>query len=146
MFHINPQSGVPMYLQLIEQVRHAVELGALQPGEQLPGIRKVAQDLVMNPNTVAKAYREMEHAGLIVLRHGAGAFIAEEALAGTNGADQKAMQKGRVSVRRLVASLRDSGLDDGAIRRLLESELVDSSSESRSAETNKEIHDARSRD
>lgn len=122
MFRINPQSGVPMYLQLVEQVRHAIELGALAPGDQLPGIRKVAEDLVMNPNTVAKAYREMQHAGLIVLRHGAGAFVAEPE-AGNNTGDHKAMQKGRTLVHRTVHSLRSLGLDDGAIRRMMESEL-----------------------
>ncbi|MBZ5634119.1 MAG: GntR family transcriptional regulator [Acidobacteriia bacterium] len=117
-----------MYLQLIEQVRHAIELGALRPGDQLPGIRKVAEDLVMNPNTVAKAYREMEHAGLVVLRHGAGAFVAE--IHGKDpGGDQRKMQKGSAVVRRAVNALRDLGLDDGAIRRLLESELAEVSPE-----------------
>jgi len=75
VFRIDPRSGVPLYLQLIEQLRHAIEIGALRTGDQLPGMRKLAEELVMNPNTVAKAYREMEHAGLIELRHGAGAFV-----------------------------------------------------------------------
>jgi DNA-binding transcriptional regulator YhcF (GntR family) len=119
-----------MYLQLIEQVRHAIELGALRPGDQLPGIRKVAEDLVMNPNTVAKAYREMEHAGLVVLRHGAGAFVAENDRK-DQGGGQRNMQKGRAVVHRAVAALRELDLDDGAIRRLLESEL---------AEINEEVH------
>jgi GntR family transcriptional regulator len=127
MFRINPQSGVPMYLQLIEQVRHAIELGALRPGDQLPGIRKVAEDLVMNPNTVAKAYREMEHAGLVVLRHGAGAFVVDDH--GTSA--QRSMQKGKAVMHRAVSALRDLGLDDGAIRRLLESELTETSQEVR---------------
>jgi len=118
MFRTNPHSGVPIYLQLIEQVRHAIELGALRPGDQLPGIRKLAEELVMNPNTVAKAYREMEHAGLILLRHGAGAFVAEQ----SNGR-QPAVQKGRAVVHRAVSSLRGLGLDEGTIRRLIEAEL-----------------------
>ena len=121
LFRINPQSGVPMYLQLIEQVRHAIESGALRPGDQLPGIRKVAEDMVMNPNTVAKAYREMEHAGLIVLRHGAGAFVADHHPA----VQARAIQKARTVVQRAVSALREMGLDEGAIRRLVESELVD---------------------
>ena len=124
MFRINPQSGVPMYLQLIEQVRHAIELGALRSGDQLPGMRRLAEQLVMNPNTVAKAYREMEHAGLIVLRHGAGAFVAE-----TTDGNRPAVREGRAAVHRTVASLRAQGLDDGAIRRLFESELADPSRE-----------------
>ena len=126
MFRINPQSGVPMYLQLIEQVRHAIELGALRPGDQLPGMRRLAEQLVMNPNTVAKAYREMVHAGLITLRHGAGAFVAE-----TTDGNQPAVREGRAAVHRTVASLRAQGLDDGAIRRLFESELAEASREDR---------------
>ena len=63
----NPSSGVPIYLQLMEQVKHSIETGALRPGEQLPGIRPLAEELVINPNTVAKAYRELEHAGIIEL-------------------------------------------------------------------------------
>lgn len=112
-----------MYLQLVEQVRSAIELGALVPGDQLPGIRKVAEDLVMNPNTVARAYREMQHAGLIVLRQGAGAFVAPDG-DGQSSESHQAMQKGRALVHRAVASLRSLGLDEGAIRRLLESELT----------------------
>src|SRR5215468_1221800 len=76
LFRPNPSSGVPIYLQLMEQVKHAIETGALRPGEQLPGIRPLAEELVINPNTVAKAYRELEHEGIIELRHGAGAFVS----------------------------------------------------------------------
>ena len=119
LFRINPQSGVPLYLQLIEQVRHAIESGALRPGEQLPGIRKVAEDMVMNPNTVAKAFREMEHAGLIVLRHGSGAYVAAHHPA----VQTRAVQRARTVVQRAISALRDLGLDEGAIRRLVESEL-----------------------
>src|SRR5882724_7863360 len=79
LFRSNPASGVPIYLQLIEQVKHAVETGALRPGEQLPGIRHLSEELVINPNTVAKAYRELEHEGVIELRHGAGAFVSANA-------------------------------------------------------------------
>src|SRR5206468_5352284 len=76
LFRPNPSSGVPIYLQLMEQVKHSIETGALRAGEQLPGIRPLAEELVINPNTVAKAYRELEHEGVIELRHGAGAFVA----------------------------------------------------------------------
>src|SRR5260221_6135958 len=76
LYRTNPSSGVPNYLQLMEQVKHAIETGALRPGEQLPGMRPLAEELVINPNTVAKAYRELEHEGVIELRHGAGAFVS----------------------------------------------------------------------
>src|SRR5262244_3306793 len=78
LFRTNPSSGVPLYLQLMEQVRHGIETGALRAGEQLPGIRPLAEELVINPNTVAKAYRELEHDGVIELRHGAGAFVSQK--------------------------------------------------------------------
>jgi GntR family transcriptional regulator len=123
IFRLTPQSGVPMYLQLIEQVRYAVESGALRPGDQLPGIRKLSEDLVMNPNTVAKAYREMEHAGLIVLRHGSGAFIAEQP---HNGRAPDVIRKGQAVMRRALAALAGMGLNEGEIRRLLEAELQNS--------------------
>src|SRR6185369_10879040 len=76
-FKPNASSPAPIYLQLMEQVRHAVEVGALKAGDQLPGIRYLAETLVINPNTVAKAYRELEHEGAIELRHGSGAFVTE---------------------------------------------------------------------
>src|SRR5262245_59040881 len=76
LFRTNPSLGVPIYLPLMEQVKHAIETGALRPGDQLPGIRPLAEELVINPNTVAKAYRELEHEGVIELRHGAGAFVS----------------------------------------------------------------------
>ena len=124
IFRIDPRSGVPLYLQLIEQVRHAIEIGALRAGDQLPDMRKLAEELVMNPNTVAKAYREMEHAGLIELRHGAGAFVA-----GGQAERLPGIQKGRGIARRAVSALRDLGLDAGAIRRLVDSELAESDEE-----------------
>src|SRR5262245_25783121 len=105
MFRVNAQSGVPVYLQLVEQVRHAIEVGALRPGDQLPAIRKVAEDLVVNVNTVAKAYREMEHAGLVVLRQGTGAFVAESRDRGAPA--QPAIRKARGVVQRAVAALRE---------------------------------------
>src|ERR671912_2137850 len=78
LFRPNPASGVPIYLQLMEQVKHGIETGALRAGEQLPGIRPLAEELVINPNTVAKAYRELEHEGVIELRQGAGAFVSDK--------------------------------------------------------------------
>ena len=73
----NPSLGVPIYLQIVEQVKHAIEIGALQPGDQLPSIRPLAEELVINANTVAKAYRELESEGVVELKQGAGAFVAD---------------------------------------------------------------------
>src|ERR1044072_1325365 len=107
LFRPNPSLGVPIYLQLMEQVKHAVETGALRPGEQLPGIRPLAEELVINPNTVAKAYRELEHEGVIELPHGAGAFIADNARARKAGDKVRGAQP---IVAAAVERLRDRGL------------------------------------
>jgi len=117
----NPSSGVPIYLQLMEQVKHNIETGALRPGEQLPGIRPLAEELVINPNTVAKAYRELEHEGIIELRHGAGAFVS------ANGRAKKAtdtLRAGQTLVTSAVERLRERGVTDDEIRRLFEAALA----------------------
>jgi GntR family transcriptional regulator len=120
LFRPNPSSGVPIYLQLMEQVKHAVETGALRPGEQLPGIRPLAEELVINPNTVAKAYRELEHDGVLELRHGAGAFV-------TGAAREKKLtdrlRAGQAIVAAAVDKLRSRGVTEAEIRRLFEAEL-----------------------
>ena len=121
LFRTNPSIGVPIYLQLMEQVKHAIETGALRPGEQLPGIRPLAEELVINPNTVAKAYRELEHEGIIELRHGAGAFVAD------HGRANKVADKLRAAqpvVAAAVERLRAQGLTQDEIRRLFEAELA----------------------
>src|SRR5689334_1504948 len=109
----NPALGVPIYLQLMEQVKHAIETGALRRGEQLPGIRPLAEELVINPNTVAKAYRELEHEGVIELRHGAGAFVAATA-GGRKGADR--LRAGQAIVGAAIERLRGRGLTNEEIR------------------------------
>ena len=117
----NPSTGVPIYLQLMEQVKHGIETGALKPGDQLPGIRPLAEELVINPNTVAKAYRELEHEGVIELRHGAGAFVAG------NARPKKAtdtLRAGQAIVAAAVERLHARGLTDEEIRRLFEAELA----------------------
>ena len=117
----NPSSGVPIYLQLMEQVKHSIETGALRPGEQLPGIRPLAEELVINPNTVAKAYRELEHEGVIELRHGAGAFVTAQA-GGRKLADR--VRAAQPLVAAAIERLRARGLTDEEIRRLFEAELA----------------------
>ena len=74
-FFLNQRSGVPAYLQLVRQVEHALRVGLLQPGDQLPSVREVVADLVINPNTVVKAYRELELQGLIGAKPGLGTFV-----------------------------------------------------------------------
>lgn len=119
IFRVNHSSGTPLYLQLMDQVKHAVETGALRAGEQLPTIRKLAEDLVMNPNTVARAYRELEHEDVIELRHGSGAYISES-VAGR----VKITRKAQGVVQSAIERLASSGLSEDEIRRLVENELA----------------------
>src|SRR5262245_47340067 len=116
LFRNNPTTGVPVYLQLIEQVKHGVDVGILRPGDQLPPIRRVAEDLVINPNTVAKAYRELEHDGVIELRQGAGAFVAENGSVARVTQVKAARPVLQAALDRLVAS----GLTLDEIRRLFD--------------------------
>ena len=118
----NPSSGVPIYLQLMEQVKHSIETGALRPGEQLPGIRPLAEELVINPNTVAKAYRELEHEG----RHRAAPRRRRVRLRRTRGAKKLTdkLRAGQTLVAAAVERLRARGVTDEEIRRLFEAELA----------------------
>lgn len=76
-FRIDPKSGVPFYRQIIEQVKFAMARGDLQPGTQLPTVRQLAVDLSINPNTVIRAYREMEIEGLLETHQGSGTFVGD---------------------------------------------------------------------
>ncbi len=74
---IDSSSGTPIYLQIVNQVKYVVAAGRLAPGEELPPIRTLAEQLLINPNTVARAYLELQRAGVVVKRHGAGTFVAD---------------------------------------------------------------------
>ena len=75
--HISPNDGVPIYLQIVNQVKYLVASGRLKPGEELPPIRVLAEKLVVNPNTVARAYRELELAGVVTKRRTAGTYVSD---------------------------------------------------------------------
>ncbi len=119
ILRLNPASGVPLYLQLIEQVKHAIETGAIRAGEQLPSVRQMAEELTINPNTVARAYRELEHDGIIELKHGSGAFICESIVPRAT-----LMQKAQTIVHSAVDRLASLNLAEDEIRRLVENELA----------------------
>src|SRR5712691_918831 len=74
--HISPNDGVPIYLQIVNQVKYLVASGRLAPGEELPAIRVLAEKLLVNPNTVARAYRELEAAGVVTTRRTAGTYVS----------------------------------------------------------------------
>ena len=111
-------SGVPIYVQLKQQIRHAVETGAIRPGESLPTIRALAEQLVINVNTVARVYRELEAEGLISLRQGVGAFVADGA-AGAGDAGER-IARARDKTRSFLADLQAQGLTPDEIRRLVQ--------------------------
>ena len=114
-------AGQPLYLQLVEQIRHAIETGALHDGEQLPGIRTLAEELVVSPNTVAKAYTELEHEGVVELRQGSGAFVLVKR---RSRSLTERVQAARERIRELVEMLREEGLRDEEIRRAFDAEMM----------------------
>jgi GntR family transcriptional regulator len=121
IFRLNPASGQPLYLQLMEQVRHAVEIGTLQDGDQMPGIRTLAEELVVSHNTVAKAYTELQHAGLLELRHGSGAYISAPKRGNTRTTELLVATR---KVRDVVEALHNDGFNTDEIRRVFESQLM----------------------
>jgi len=121
LFRLTTTAGQPLYLQLMQQVRHAIEIGALRDGDQLPGIRTLAEELVVSPGTVAKAYSELEHEGVLAIHHGSGAFVCTNRRARRLG---DRVQAARERVDDLILQLRDEGLLDDEIRRLFEAGLL----------------------
>jgi GntR family transcriptional regulator len=121
LLRLNPSAGVPLYLQIMQQIRLAVETGALRDGEVLPGIRTLAEELVISPNTVAKAYNELEHEGLLDLRHGSGAYICAKRRA---KARSEKLVVAQSRVRECIRGLRQLAVSDDEIRRLFEAELL----------------------
>ncbi len=107
-FHLDSRSGVPTYLQLVQQVRQALRLGILRPGDQLPTVKSVVGSLAINPNTVLKAYRELDLGGLVEGRRGQGTFVSTE-LPPLPPDDVKAL---RASLQRWIERARAAGLDD----------------------------------
>src|SRR3954451_8719737 len=106
-FHLEARSGVPTYLQLVQQVRQAVRLGLLHPGDQLPTVKEVVGSLAINPNTVLRAYRELDQEGIGGARRGVGTFVREQPA--PLPADE--VKELRSSLQRWVARARAAGLD-----------------------------------
>jgi len=118
-FHLDPRSGVATYLQIVQQVQDALRLGLLDVGDQLPTVREVVAELAINPNTVAKAYRELERDGLVSAQQGRGTFV-RRALAPASLRHHDTL---RADLERWLGSARRAGLDDESIRALISSTL-----------------------
>src|ERR1700722_13253594 len=110
-FHLDSRSGVSPYLQIVHQVRHALRLGLLEEGDQLPTVKEVVASLAINPNTVLKAYKELEHAGLAAARPGIGTFVTAT-LPAEAVAAQGALRR---ELERWLGKARRAGLDEESI-------------------------------
>jgi GntR family transcriptional regulator len=116
-FHVDRAASVPAYAQLVRQVREALRLGQLRPGDQLPTVREVVTSCTVNAATVLKAYRELELSGLVESRQGSGTFIS-----GTLGsADPHVMARLRGGLARWLGQARDAGLEDEDVDALMAS-------------------------
>jgi GntR family transcriptional regulator len=117
----NPSSGIPIYVQVKEQIRHAIETGALNAGDQLPSIRGLAETLVINPNTLIRVYRELEMEDILEIRHGLGVFVTSRR---RGVPKQEDVKKAQDQIRGLVEKLTARGFDTGELRRLFEAALM----------------------
>jgi GntR family transcriptional regulator len=113
-FHLDNRSGVSPYLQIVQQVRQALRLDLLRQGDQLPTVKEVVGQLAINPNTVLKAYRELEHEGLVSARPGIGTFVTGS-LGGQSLATQGPL---RQALQSWIVKARRAGLDDESIEAL----------------------------
>lgn len=120
-FHIDRSSSVPAYAQLVRQVREALRMGRLHPGDQLPTVRSVVTSCTVNPSTVLKAYRELELSGLVEARQGAGTFVS-----GSLGeADPHVMARLRSGLARWLGQAREAGLEDEDVQALIASVVAE---------------------
>jgi Predicted transcriptional regulators len=118
-FHLEPRSGVATYLQIVQQVKEALRLGTIDVGDQLPTVREVVADLAINPNTVAKAYRDLEHEGLVVAYQGRGTFVASTLAP----ASLRHHEELRAALERWLQTAESAGLDEESIRALISATL-----------------------
>ncbi len=114
-FTLDNRSGLAPYLQVVQQVRHALRLGLLEVGDQLPTVKDVVGTLAINPNTVLKAYRELERDGLVAARPGVGTFVARS-LADESLAAHASLRR---DLNKWLVKARTAGLDDESIEALL---------------------------
>ncbi|MCI0741465.1 MAG: GntR family transcriptional regulator [Gemmataceae bacterium] len=115
--HLSPNDGVPIYLQIVNQVKYLIAAGRLEPGEELPPIRVLAEQLVINPNTVARAYRELEVAGLVTKRRTAGTYVSD---AGSPLARRERVKILTERIDALLAEARQLGVDLEQILELIQ--------------------------
>jgi GntR family transcriptional regulator len=119
---VDPRSGVPIYLQITEQVKRFIALGVLAPGEQLPTVKQLALDLTVNPNTVARAYRDLERDQVIETAPGRGSFVRSNGVA--QSAQAAATDLASDAVAHAVREAKSVGLQAAQVRALFETALA----------------------
>jgi GntR family transcriptional regulator len=119
---IQPDNHVPVYLQIVERVRSAIAAGVYRPGEALPSLRVLATDLKVNPNTVQRAYEELDRQGLIESRRGVGLFVAKR---GARSARGRAEESIHATFAQAIAAARAAGLNEEQTRELFEDSLAE---------------------
>ena len=117
---LDPRSGVPVYRQMMDQMKYYVVGGTLRPGDQLPSIRELAAALAVNPTTVVKAYTELEREGVIEMRHGKGAFVAQQSPSIASGEQESALRR---SARQLALEASQLGIAAPRVVQLVREEL-----------------------
>jgi GntR family transcriptional regulator len=115
--HVSPQDGLPVYRQIFNQVKYLVASGVLGTGEELPPIRALAEQLLINPNTVARAYRELEHAGIVVKRGTVGTFVSD---APSPFARREQLRVLRQRIDALLADASHMGVDVDELKNLID--------------------------
>jgi GntR family transcriptional regulator len=114
-FHVDPRSGVSYYVQLMQQVRQALLFGILKPGDRLPTVKEVVAQVALNPNTVLRAYRDLEHEGLVISRPGLGTFVTRNIPAAVPAISYKVL---RADLERWIHKARAAGLEEARIAAL----------------------------
>jgi GntR family transcriptional regulator len=112
--HLHPNDGVPIYLQIVNQIKYLVAAGRLAAGEEIPPIRVLAQQLLVNPNTVARAYLELENAGLVTKRQGSGTYVSDQ------GSPLARKERRKILTQRADALLAEAGHLDVPLNELME--------------------------
>ena len=112
--HISTKDGVPIYVQIVNQVKYLVAAGRLAPGEEVPPIRALAEQLVVNPNTVAKAYHELEREGVVTKRHGSGTYISD------NGSPLARRERVKIITQRVDALLAEARHMDVPLKEIID--------------------------
>jgi GntR family transcriptional regulator len=119
LLHIDPHSGLPVYRQMIDQIKYYIASGTLRPGDQLPSVRELAQKLTINPTTVVKAYSELQHEEVIEIHHGKGAFVAQPNTMASEFQKEKVVRR---LARQLAVESQQIGADHDFVTRVLREE------------------------